>query len=112
MAVAAEAAGGGELAELVTDHGLGHEHGHVLAPVVHRQGVADKLREDGGAAGTGLDEPLLPRLGLLPDLVQEPRLAGRGLLCPTAPPPLPPPRPQVTLFVDSLRPPRQAPAGA
>ena len=35
-----------ELAELVPDHLLGDEDGHVLAPVVDRDRVADHLRED------------------------------------------------------------------
>src|ERR1700730_323603 len=34
--VAAEVPGGGELAELVADHVLADEHGHVFAPVVDR----------------------------------------------------------------------------
>ena len=44
--VAAESPGRGELAELVPDHLLGHEDGHVLAPVVDRDGVPDHLGED------------------------------------------------------------------
>src|SRR5258708_24324800 len=103
MAVAAEAAGGGELAELVADHGLGHEDRHVLAPVVHRQGVADELREDGGAARPGLDDLLLARLVELEDLVQQPRLAVRALLGRTAHPRLPPRPLTIILLVDLLR---------
>src|SRR4051812_35226300 len=34
-------AGRGELPELVADHRVGHEHGHVLAAVVHGDRVAD-----------------------------------------------------------------------
>src|SRR5258708_23360078 len=104
MAVSAEAAGGGELAELVADHGLGHENGHVLAPVVHRQGVADELREDSGAAGPGLDDPLFSRLIHLFDPVPHPRPARPAPLGRTPPPPLPPPRPP-TLFVGASLPP-------
>ena len=48
--VPAEGAGRRELAELVTDHLLGHEDGHVLAAVVDGDGVADHLREDGRRA--------------------------------------------------------------
>src|SRR4051812_34537 len=44
-----------ELTELVTDHVLADEHGHELAPVVHREGEANSLREDGRAARPGLD---------------------------------------------------------
>src|SRR5258708_39656962 len=110
MAVAAEAAGGGELAELVTDHGLGHEHGHVLAPVVHRQGVADKLREDGGAAGPGLDDLLLPPLLWLQDLFPQPWRAVPALLVRTPHPRLPPRRPTRTFVVRLLCPLRAASA--
>src|ERR1035441_10535654 len=55
-------AGGGELAELVPDHGLGDEHRVVLAPVMHGDGVSDHLREDVAAPRPGLDDPLLPAL--------------------------------------------------
>src|SRR5437899_1003779 len=44
--VAAEVAGRSELAQLVPDHVLADEDGHVLAPVVDGHGVADHLRED------------------------------------------------------------------
>src|SRR5215467_11306312 len=60
--VAAEVAGGGELAELVPDHVLVDEHGHVLAPVVHRDGVTDHLREDRRRARPGADHLLVARL--------------------------------------------------
>src|SRR3712207_1645041 len=39
--VPAVGAGGRELAQLVPDHRVGDEHRHVLAAVVHREGVAD-----------------------------------------------------------------------
>ena len=42
--VAVEGAGGGELAELVADHVLGHEHGDELAPVVDGEGEPDGVR--------------------------------------------------------------------
>src|SRR5205807_2515508 len=44
--VATEHARRSELAELVADHRLADEHGHVLAPVVDRERVPDHLRED------------------------------------------------------------------
>ena len=44
--VAAEGARRRELAELVADHRLGDEHGHVLAAVVDGDRVADHLGED------------------------------------------------------------------
>src|SRR5512134_2208675 len=44
-----------ELAELVADHVLAHEHRRELLAVVHLEGEADELRHDGGAARPGLD---------------------------------------------------------
>src|SRR5579864_8324328 len=44
--VTAEGASRRELTELVADHGLGDEHRHVLAPVVHRDRVAEHGRDD------------------------------------------------------------------
>ena len=43
--MAAVRPGGGELAELVADHILGHINRHMLAAVVNREGVSDKIRE-------------------------------------------------------------------
>src|SRR3954453_16448060 len=54
-----ERAGRRELAELVTDHRLRDVDGHVLAPVVHGDGVAHHLRDDRGAARPRLDDALL-----------------------------------------------------
>src|SRR5580698_6227978 len=48
-------AGRRELAELVPDHRLGDEHRHVLAAVVHRDGVAEHGRHDHGPARPGPD---------------------------------------------------------
>src|SRR5207245_9421018 len=45
-----------EFAELVPDHGLGDEHGDVLAPVVHRDRVTEHVRHDRRAADTGPDD--------------------------------------------------------
>src|SRR5690606_22875412 len=47
-----------ELAELVADHGLGHEHGDVLAAVVHRDGVPQHGGDDHRTARPGLDHVL------------------------------------------------------
>ena len=66
-AVAAILASGGELAELVADHRLGDEHRHMLASIVHRDGVANHVREDVAAPRPGLDDLLLP--GGVKDLV-------------------------------------------
>src|SRR5699024_5744213 len=60
--MAGELPGGGELAELVADHILGHIDRHMLAAVVNGEGVADELREDGGGAAPGLDDALLAAL--------------------------------------------------
>src|SRR5688572_9997737 len=69
--MAAEGAGGGELAQLVADHGLGDVDRHVLAAVVHRDGVPDHLGDDRGATGPGSDDPLLVAAVELVDLVGE-----------------------------------------
>src|SRR5690349_20432924 len=53
--VPAVGAGGSELPELVADHRVGHEHGHVLAAVVHGDRVADHGRHDHRATRPGLD---------------------------------------------------------
>src|SRR5256885_2386505 len=58
-AVALERAGHRKLAELVTDHVLGDIDRHELAPVVDGDGVADHVRDDGGAARPGLDDLLV-----------------------------------------------------
>src|SRR5215208_3444690 len=57
--MAAEGPGRGELAELVADHRLADEHGHVLTAVVDRDRVPDHLREDRGGTGPGPDHPAL-----------------------------------------------------
>ena len=44
-----------KFAELVADHGIFHENGNVLAAIVHRKGVPDEVRQNGGTAGPGLD---------------------------------------------------------
>src|SRR5262245_29517675 len=49
-------AGGSEFPELVADHRVGHEHGHVLAPVVHGDRVADHGRHDHRATRPRLDD--------------------------------------------------------
>src|SRR6185503_3942937 len=59
LAVPAVGAGRGELTEAVADHVLGHVHGHVLAPVVDRDRVADERREDHRRPRPGLDDLLL-----------------------------------------------------
>src|SRR5215467_3539836 len=58
LVVTLERAGQRELAELVPDHRLGDEHRHVLAPVVHRDRVAEHLGDDRRTARPGLDDLL------------------------------------------------------
>ena len=76
----AEGAGRGELAELVADHRLGDEDGHVLAAVVDGDRVADHLREDGRAARPGLDHLLGARGVHRLDARQQALLHVRALL--------------------------------
>src|SRR5574343_1697814 len=49
----------GELAELVANHLILDVHGHVLLAVVHSNGQADELRQDGGTTRPGLDRLLV-----------------------------------------------------
>src|SRR6202007_500488 len=56
--VAAEGPRRRELAELVTDHRLGDEDRHVLAPVVYGNCVAEHRRDDHRAARPRLDDVL------------------------------------------------------
>src|SRR5476649_1023874 len=58
LLVSTEGARRRELAELVTDHGLGDEHRDVLAAVVHGDRVAEHGRHDHRTARPGLDHVL------------------------------------------------------
>src|SRR5207253_3444675 len=78
--VAAERPRRGELAELVADHLLGDEHGHVLAAVVDGDRVPDHVREDRGRAGPGPDHPLLVRGVHRLDPAHQPPLDERPFL--------------------------------
>src|SRR5437868_3027233 len=69
-----------ELAELVADHLLRDEDGHVLTAVVDGDRVADHLREDGRAARPGADHVLLTRLVHRGDPLQQALLHERSLL--------------------------------
>src|SRR5690349_18566420 len=53
--VAMEGARRRELAELVTDHLLGHVDRDVLLAIVNAEGEPHELRQDGGAAAPHLD---------------------------------------------------------
>src|SRR3954449_2216060 len=69
--VTAEGARGRELAELVADHRLRHEHGHVLAAVVHCDRVAQHGRHDHRATGPRLDDVLGALVVLNVDLLHQ-----------------------------------------
>src|SRR5579859_4192171 len=76
MSVPAVLASCRELAELVPDHRLGDEDGHVLAAVVYGDRVPHHLGEHVAAPRPGLDDPLLASLIQLLHLAQE-RLVGK-----------------------------------
>src|SRR5690606_5970099 len=81
--MAAEGAGGRELAQFVADHGLGHEHGDVLAAVVDGDRVTQHGRDDHRPAGPGLDDVLRTRL-VLDDNLAKQVLVDEGALLKTA----------------------------
>src|SRR5262245_24916827 len=80
LVVTLERAGQREFAELVPDHRLGHEDGHVLAPVVHRDGVAEHLGDDRRAARPGLDDVLRVLLVLDVHLLEQVVVDERAFL--------------------------------
>src|SRR5687767_8087266 len=100
----AKNAGGRELAELVSDHRLRHEHGHVLAAVVHGDRVPDHLGEDRRRTRPRPDGPLAARLVHLLNAVQEPLLREGPLLAGSTHCrlPLPRRRPRTMSLFDSL----------
>ena len=69
--VTAERAGGGEFAQLVAHHLLGHVDGHVGLAVVDGNGVADHHRQDGGGPRPGLDHGLVVGSVLPLDLAEQ-----------------------------------------
>src|SRR6478736_6456763 len=81
--VAAEGAGGREFAQLVSDHGLGHEHGDVLATVVHGDRVTQHRRDDHRATRPRLDDVLGACFVLDDDLAKQ-VLVDEGALLKTA----------------------------
>src|SRR5207244_701265 len=103
VAVPAIGASGRELAQLVSDHRLGDEHGHVLASVVHGDRVSDELREDGGRARPGLQHPLLLGVVHLLNPLQQLGVHERPLLArPAHRPPFPLLRDRTMSFVDAF----------
>src|SRR6478735_6634076 len=81
--VAAEGAGGREFAQFVSDHGLGHEHGDVLAAVVHGDRVTQHRGDDHRATRPRLDDVLGACLVLDDDLAKQ-VLVDEGALLKTA----------------------------
>src|SRR4051812_13401706 len=78
--VAPGSAGGREHAELVPDHGLGHEHRDVLATVVDGDAVPQHVGDDRRAAGPGPDDGLGALLVLRVHLLEQVVVDERALL--------------------------------
>src|SRR6266571_8479456 len=78
--VPVEGARGGELAQLVPHHVLGDEDRDELAPVVHREGVADQLGHDRRPSRPGLHHLLLVGPVHLLDLLDHVPVDERALL--------------------------------
>ena len=78
--MALEGTSRGKFAELVADHVLGDIHRHMLAAVMHGDGVSDEVGEDGGGAAPGLQDALLSGLVQLLDPFHQHRLHERTLL--------------------------------
>src|SRR2546427_1632977 len=101
--MAAEGARRGELAELVPDHLLGHEHGDVLAAVVDCDRVTDHLREDGRGPRPSADHLLVAGLVHRLNPAQQPLLHERPFLrAPTQRFSFPRRRPRTINLSDSL----------
>lgn len=60
--VAAEIAGGGKLAKLVTNHIFGYVNGDEFVTVVNSESMAYEVRRNHGSAAPGLDYRLLAGL--------------------------------------------------
>src|SRR6185437_2887995 len=71
LLMAAEGACGREFAQLVADHGLGHEHGDVLATVVDGDRVTQHGGDDHRSARPGLDDVLGTGFVLDHDLAEQ-----------------------------------------
>ena len=69
--MALEGPGGREFAELMTDHVLRDIDRDKLAAIMDGDGVADKVRVDGGPAGPGAQDLLIVRLIHAGDLGHE-----------------------------------------
>src|ERR687889_2305385 len=78
--VPTEGAGGGELAELVPDHRLGHEDRHVLAAVVDGDRVAEHVRDDRRTARPCPDHVLGALVVLRVHLLEQVVVDERALL--------------------------------
>src|SRR5665647_1942801 len=79
--VTAERAGERELAQLVTDHRLADEDGHVLAPIVNGDGVTDHVGEHCRGPRPGLDHLLLAGGVHVFDALEKALVDERTFLC-------------------------------
>src|SRR5919109_632954 len=80
LAVAAKGPRRGKLAQSVTDHVFGDEHGHVAPAVVDGDRVPDHLREDHAGARPGLQHAALVALVHLVDAAEQARVDEGSLL--------------------------------
>src|SRR5947207_3670609 len=80
VAMRPERPGDGELTQLVPDHGLRDEHGHVLAPVVDGDGVSHHLRHHRGATRPRPDDALVAAPVHLDHLLHQVVIHERSLL--------------------------------
>src|SRR5947209_16921587 len=69
--MAVKGAGRRELAELVADHVLGHQHRDEFMTVVDAEGQPDELREDRRAPRPGADHFVAPRTARFLRLLQQ-----------------------------------------
>ena len=53
-----EGLGGGELTELVADHGVVYIHRHMLPAVMHGESMPNEVGENGGTTGPGFNDLL------------------------------------------------------
>ena len=70
-AVSAKRTGNAEFSELMPDHIFGNQHLVEDFPVVHQEGVADELGNNGRPSGPGFDGIPCVGIPLAQDLAQE-----------------------------------------
>src|SRR6185312_12275162 len=79
--MAVEGARRRKLAQLVTDHVLGHEDGDELVPVIDTEGQADELQEDRRATRPRLDDLVASAASCLLCLLQQIAVDERPFPC-------------------------------